>query len=136
MHDYARRQIRDRMMTDSCQIVDIGTRARGTLNESTYEVTFDPEVVVYDGVCLIEPVLAPRSERSDGQDLQVSQYMVSIPAETAGVEIGMELRPTTTGDPSATDLVLVITRVLMGSDEMTRELVCQDRASMPSTAGA
>lgn len=135
MHEYARRQIRDRFMTDTCQIVDIHTDERGTLNESTYEVTFDAETVVYDGVCLIEPDLSPRSERSDGQDLQVSQFLVSIPAETGGVRLGMEVRPTVTSDPLATGLVLVIVRTVMGSDEMARELVCVDRASMPSPAG-
>lgn len=133
--DYHKAQIRDRFLTDTCTIVDPGRDSPGTLNETTYEVTYT-ETEVYSGVCAFQPDTASRTARLDAQDLQVSEIVVAVPADTDGIEVGHLIRPGTVSDPSLEGVELIVTRVLAGTDEIVRELMAEDVLSYQSPTGA
>ena len=135
MHELARRQISDRFLLDVCSITDEQTDEEGTLNESTFEVTFDAPVVVYSGVCSFADRASNRSDREAFQNLQADEYMLKLPAETDGISIGQLVTVTSSEDPSLVGEEFEIVRFITGTHSITRRIVVRREEAFPSVGG-
>lgn len=135
MHDLARRTITERFLLDACTVEDLGEGVEGTLNETTFAVTFDAPTVVYEGRCSIKAAASSRSDRDAFADLQVDELMLKLPALTLGLAIGQRVIITESADADLLDEEFEITRVEAGTHSVTRRVVVRRMAAFPSTGG-
>ena len=135
MHDLARRQISDRFLLDTCTIENENLDEEGTLNESTFEVTFDAATEVYSGVCSVEDKASSKSDREAYANLQVDELLLKLPADTDGPQIGHIVTIDSSRDPSLVGEEFRIVRFITGTHSITRRVVISRVEAFPSVGG-
>ena len=135
MHAFAAAQIQ-RLMVDECEIT-AATAGPGTLDETTLAVaTTDPDVV-YHGPCNIAAV-GRRSQPGTWADAEVSaaDVVVKVPAaEWIDVRAGAIVTVTSSNDPALTGLVLEVILVDLGTNRLSRQIMCRRRQARATTGG-
>lgn len=133
----ARRTI-TRHLTDRCRIVDAPDSV-GSLNESTFEVTFPAGAVIYEGPCKIHDRQSQRQRFEGHEDLQVGEVGLKLPGTwTAGLlRVGQIV---TMLDTDALDLAddcveFEIIRVPVRSHFLTHRAVMTRAVSTPTVGG-
>lgn len=135
MHKVARRQINRRFLTDTCLIVDENEDAEGTFDEETGLVTWDPDTVVYLGACSVKQASRSLTTREGYGDVEEDDYLLRVPAETPGLEVGQKVTVTSSADTSLLGVEFWIKRVIVGTHSITRQAVLRRQEFYPSTGG-
>lgn len=126
MHSIAARSLK-RFLEDQCRIFD-ATSGAATLNETTFEVTFPPEAILYEGACDVQ--VAQRSRDADeggGEDVRLSEYVVHIPEDGPAPRPGSVILILESDDQSLIGVEVEVVRAETATSRGLRSLIARRR---------
>lgn len=135
MHSVARRQINQRFLTDTCQIVDENQDTEGVYDPVTGVVTWPADTTVYTGRCSVKKRSRSLTTREGYGDLEEDEFLLRVPADTAGLDLDQVVTILTSTDPTLIGIEFEVKRVIVGTHSITRQAVLRRKDFYPSTGG-
>lgn len=113
----------ERTMLDTCTITSPGAR---TFNDTSGHST-TAATTVYDGRCRVKRTqVADTVTDAGARQAGVREYVVVLPAATAGISVGDTVTVTASIDASQVGLIFTVLDVEHGTTSTARRLRCQE----------
>lgn len=122
-------------MADTCTITWDAQRETDDVLDPTTLVLSAPagdSAVIYDGPCLVSPILSHRQTEVGLSPTSRRRYRVRLPADAGEVEVGALVTVTASRDVALTGAELRVVDAPAATLVVTRILVCEHDQGRPS----